>query len=902
MPSVLQHAYPTRPVHRLSAMFPSLVLPALADSILVSTATPLVASTERLFTLTEVVDRAVLTVVKRYGEDGNAFGLGYRLARGGGAVKSAVELECKVPNWGVGFVKQHFASILDAIGDRAMLDLLVEAAVFLRHDNGAMSQIAGVPLHKTLNAVGRDLARRPEPKRVRRERVFYASAVMRNGRGGLPQRHVLNRLVTGTASTPRTAWAHVSGTQARKLALYISTGSDASARRLDARWKPVLAPLRVLLERQRRLPYARLLAAHCGEKEAPHGQVVRSRVAAFVKAVLVRLVPRALLGAPQSRRRILANVSVLVNLPRSDKVAVDVLMKGLKPAAHFPSWLAARAGAPASHQRALQATLARWVEFLFNEVACEVIRAHFYVTEGDPGGVLYFCKRDWQRVANREHRQLRASKLFAVPSAAELDALRRRKSGMARLRLVPKADGGARLVMNLGGVSKGHAVSVNQASRPAFHALKFESASDAIQGLDDIHARLAAFAARARAGGLQGLHVVAMDLRRCFDTIAHDKVLPLVREALKHPEYSVSSHSVSFVDRAMKRARTRTVWHVRPAAEPFRGGSAPPPPTGVRAVRTEHVNRWFVTRQRACELVDDVVARNFAATPFGVARQSTGVPQGSVLSSLLCNLYYGRFDQAVCADVVDKAEDALLRLVDDYCLLTPSQKRAEAFVRAMHADHADWGAVVNAHKTRTSLDSPWVPWCGLLIHGQLGRVRVNFDKTLHASAPVDVTRGGVERAMRASLAVKLHALFVDPLLQTNTECAVNVAQTLVVCARRMHAWARRTGRGASPQAMRSLLSYALALCRARCAKCLRVFALPPRLVRALGGLAFLETLRHRPGLHRGVVDEARRLQSRGPEWSRAAGVDWPEVRAEVRALVRRVRAVAAETGAGGGSE
>jgi len=105
----------------------------------------------------------------------------------------------------------------------AMLDLLVNGSLFLENEGGSVSQLTGIPLPKVLSQVGRDLIQRQEPKRLRRERIFYSSRDVPNHE--LPSTHILNSLVTGRGRMPKTEWAHVSSTQARKLALFISQGS-----------------------------------------------------------------------------------------------------------------------------------------------------------------------------------------------------------------------------------------------------------------------------------------------------------------------------------------------------------------------------------------------------------------------------------------------------------------------------------------------------------------------------------------------------------------------------------------------------------------------------------------------------------------------------------------------------
>ena len=60
--------------------------------------------------------------------------------------------------------------------------------------------------------------------------------------------------------------------------------------------------------------------------------------------------------------------------------------------------------------------------------------------------------------------------------------------------------------------------------------------------------------------------------------------------------------------------------------------------------------------------------------------QICGISQGSVLSTLLCSLYYANMER----DYLEIGKDDLLmRIVDDYLYVTPSKKSATRFLNQM---------------------------------------------------------------------------------------------------------------------------------------------------------------------------------------------------------------------------
>jgi telomerase reverse transcriptase len=63
-------------------------------------------------------------------------------------------------------------------------------------------------------------------------------------------------------------------------------------------------------------------------------------------------------------------------------------------------------------------------------------------------------------------------------------------------------------------------------------------------------------------------------------------------------------------------------------------------------------------------------------------RQKDGIPQGSVLSSLLCNFFYGDMERKHLGFTKDDGS-ALLRYVDDFLFITTKKDLAVEFLRVM---------------------------------------------------------------------------------------------------------------------------------------------------------------------------------------------------------------------------
>jgi telomerase reverse transcriptase len=103
------------------------------------------------------------------------------------------------------------------------------------------------------------------------------------------------------------------------------------------------------------------------------------------------------------------------------------------------------------------------------------------------------------------------------------------------------------------------------------------------------------------------------------------------------------------------------------------------------------------------ELLQEHIERNVVKIGKRFYRQKTGIPQGSVLSSILCNFFYAELER----DVLDFAlgdDCLLLRLLDDFLLISTKEEHAQRFVRVMHRGHPEYGVVVKPAKSLANFD------------------------------------------------------------------------------------------------------------------------------------------------------------------------------------------------------
>src|SRR2546423_655050 len=84
-------------------------------------------------------------------------------------------------------------------------------------------------------------------------------------------------------------------------------------------------------------------------------------------------------------------------------------------------------------------------------------------------------------------------------------------------------------------------------------------------------------------------------------------------------------------------------------------------------------------------------------------RQREGIPQGSVLSVILCSYFYAHLEATQLSFTKDP-NSLLMRYIDDFLFMTLSRSDAEKFLTVMHKGLPQYGAYVNPDKSLANFD------------------------------------------------------------------------------------------------------------------------------------------------------------------------------------------------------
>ncbi len=227
----------------------------------------------------------------------------------------------------------------------------------------------------------------------------------------------------------------------------------------------------------------------------------------------------------------------------------------------------------------------------------------------------------------------------------------------------------------------------------------------------DIYKRIKPFKSRISKSG-ERLYFAKLDVQAAFDTIPQESIIRLLNSIPQQRRYRVSTYTevaTSFTSQSGDASKAKPVKRWPSAATSNNDNSTllqlieSGRVTGKK--NTVFVDRWkkYYDTTDLLQLVASHIQQNLVKIGKKFYRQSKGIPQGSILSSTLCNYFYADLEIHVLS-LLNSEDCLLLRLIDDFLLITTDKHKATRFVETMHRGVPDYGVKVNPRKTLVNFD------------------------------------------------------------------------------------------------------------------------------------------------------------------------------------------------------
>ncbi|KAL3806601.1 hypothetical protein ACHAXA_011159 [Cyclostephanos tholiformis] len=291
-------------------------------------------------------------------------------------------------------------------------------------------------------------------------------------------------------------------------------------------------------------------------------------------------------------------------------------------------------------------------------------------------------------------------------------------------------------------------------------------------------------------GGRRTLYFASADIKHCYDTINQKRLYEIMRSVIEEDVYLTKNTYVLHSKDNDMRCRWKK--------------STFPPEHFSRLVGTsddfagKYFNSIFVDgvycsteRKETIKglLRDHIFGQVVVANGNGDQRyllQTEGIPQGSILSSMLCNIYFGNIEGILLDGVFDKKTSCvikgstssdcdtlvvrskhdlhlLVRIVDDFLLISTNKTASARFLKNLNNGIPSLGVKINSEKSRANYSISMentstgkmeavkvcqnlFPWCGLLIDTSTCEISLdnNRFRGSHATDTVVIHRAGNE--------------------------------------------------------------------------------------------------------------------------------------------------------------
>ncbi|KAM3066909.1 Telomerase reverse transcriptase [Clarireedia jacksonii] len=635
-------------------------------------------------------------------------------------------------------------------------------------------------------------------------------------------------------------------------------------------------------------------------------------VSAFVRAVLRNIIPHEFWGTQDvqshNEKGFHRNVDKFIRMRRFEVLSLHEVFQDIKIA--DIEWLRST---NTVNQKLSQTDLSKCREifleflyYLFDSIIIPLVRAHFYVTETNVHRQrLFFFRHDiWRSLAEPALASLKLKMFEEIKPDEAHKILDSRALGFSQIRLLPK-ETGVRPILNLRrrAVQKNSKLlgsSINSVLGPIHSILTHEKKTNpnrlgsALFSVGDLYQKVKNFK-NILTTTTQPLYFAKVDVQAAFDTIPQLAVIKLMHTVPCESEYRIARHveikptdaynsGLSAANKPIRRWKTlaKSLDHIDDFDEDLENELA----VGKKnTIFVENVVNQIRDTSSLLDLLTEHISSNMVQIGKRFYRQKEGIPQGSVVSSLLCNYFYADLESKHLS-FLQTGETLLLRLIDDFLLITINPMHAKRFLQVMHDGIPEYGVTVNPEKTLTNFEvcingrkikrlvgEQRFPYCGNLI--DLRSLSISRDRerkkdlAIEDSLTVEYSRAQgktFHRKVINSFHIQSHPMYFDTSHNSLDTVHHNLYSAFTETATKMLAYVRslpvkkRPRTGVVRRALVECLDVAWRACcrggkgKGRDGGQEFTCSVSKRDVRRLGIGAFLAVLRRKPTGYRGAIE------------------------------------------------
>uniref|UniRef100_A0A8C0GSN9 Telomerase reverse transcriptase n=1 Tax=Chelonoidis abingdonii TaxID=106734 RepID=A0A8C0GSN9_CHEAB len=558
------------------------------------------------------------------------------------------------------------------------------------------------------------------------------------------------------------------------------------------------------------------------------------QVYVFVRECLDLVVPAELWGSSHNKCRFLKNVKTFISLGKFARFSLQELMWKMR--VNDCTWLRVIKGdhfVPALEHHYREEILAKFLYWLMDTYIVQLLRSFFYITETmfQKNMLFFYRKLIWSKLQNIGMRNHFAKVHLRALSAEEIEKVQQKKCipMASKLRFIPKPNGlrpivkvntvfGAKTLNRKSRDKKVH--YFNTQLKNLFSVLNYERTENtrllgsSVFGKDDIYKIWRKFVSEVLESNdkIPRFYYVKVCFHYFFPSIIETDLVEIIKIREKRTVYCIRRYAVIKITmsgqiRKYYRRHVSTfkdfMSHMRSFVSHLQESTSL-----QNAIVVEQSLSLNETSSSLFAFFLQMIHNNILEIEGRYYLQCCGIPQGSILSTLLCSLCYGDMENKLFCGI--QRDGVLIRLIDDFLLLTPHLTLAKTFLRTLAAGIPEYGFLINPKKTMMNFpvdeDIPGcskfkqlpycsvIPWCGLLLDIQTLEVYCDYSSYACTSIRSSLAFNSSNTAgknmkykLLTVLKLKCHSLFLNLQVNSLRTVFINIYKIFLLQAYRFHA-------------------------------------------------------------------------------------------------------------------
>ncbi|KAM4687678.1 telomerase reverse transcriptase [Discoglossus pictus] len=557
------------------------------------------------------------------------------------------------------------------------------------------------------------------------------------------------------------------------------------------------------------------------------------QVYVFVRACLHKVVPEFLWGSSHNKCRFLKNVKTFIYSGKFYKMSLQELLWNMR--VENCVWLRLLKHdhyVPASEHLHRERVLARFLYWLMDSYVIQLLKSFYYITESSfqKKKMFFYRKCIWNKIQNIGLRKHFKKVKMSLLSSGEIENMQQQKPGplVSRLRFIPKKIG-LRAISKMCDTLERHQSKdkkiqhfMSQVAN-LFSVLNYECSKSptllgsTVFGMDDIYKKWKTYGLKLRASKaeINRFYFVKTDVEGAYDNIPLSKLSEVVSKVINpntEEVYCIRRYASVWMDsagciRKSFKRNVSTLADFLPNMKQF-VSYLQNHDQMQNCILVEQSLSLNESSSKLLAFLQQIISNHILCIKDQFYLQSCGIPQGSMLSTLLCNLCYGDMENKLLCGI--QQNGLLLRLVDDFLLVTPHLEKAKEFLRILAEGIPQYGCSISSHKTMVNFptsDTPkctkveqflenWFPWCGLLFDTHTLDIYYDYSSYMKTSIRSSLTfcqSVAAGTTMRNKLIrilkLKCHSILLDLKMNSLQTVFFNIYKMFFLQAYRFHACA-----------------------------------------------------------------------------------------------------------------